>query len=306
MSKVSVIIPVYNGAGFICDAIDSVFSQTFNDCEIIIVDDGSTDDLTEVLRKYNNRIKYFYQKNNGPAAARNKGISVSEGEHIAFLDADDIWLPTKLEKQIVLLESGSDIGFVYCDNYFVDADRKIIPDYSREIKLLEGDIFLDFFCRHFILTPAVILRKRCLDKIGLFNEGLAVGEDYDFFLRLAYLFKAGVVKEKLWERRILSNSLSRKDYIQDAMNDLFTLKNFIKQNPTVFLKNKKRILERLGDYHLKFAYSLLENGKNFKAFSQLILSARYHVSLKVLKNMMLCLLPFQLRKAIKEGMYAKS
>ena len=94
---VSVIIPTYNSAGYIEEALESVFEQTLQDFEIIVVDDGSTDGTGEVLRKYGDRIRYIYQENNGPASARNGGIRVARGEYIAFLDADDLWVSTKLE-----------------------------------------------------------------------------------------------------------------------------------------------------------------------------------------------------------------
>ncbi len=110
MPKVSVIIPTYNRAHFLCEALDSALSQTFKDFEIIIVDDGSTDNTKQVLEKYGSRIYYIYQENKGRAEARNTGIRRAKGEHIAFLDDDDIWLPNKLEKQVFFLDARPDIG----------------------------------------------------------------------------------------------------------------------------------------------------------------------------------------------------
>ena len=109
---VSVIIPAYNSADFIDEALKSVFDQTYKDLEIIVVDDGSTDDTRAVLEKYGDRVNYHYQDNNGPASARNRGIKLARGKYIAFLDADDLWLPTKLEKQVALFKNRENLGFV--------------------------------------------------------------------------------------------------------------------------------------------------------------------------------------------------
>ena len=100
MPKVSVIIPTYNRAHYICETIDSILAQTYRDYEIIVVDDGSADNTRKVLQKYDGKVRYFYQKNRGPSAARNFGISQSQGEYIAFLDDDDLWTENKLELQI--------------------------------------------------------------------------------------------------------------------------------------------------------------------------------------------------------------
>ena len=306
MPKVSVIIPTCNCVEFLQEAINSVLSQRYQDFEIIVIDDGSSDNTKEVVGEYINRnfnkIRYFYQKNKGPSAARNKGIKESKGEYIAFLDADDIWSYNKIEKQIRVLENNLDVGFVYCDNFFVDEERKTIPNYGGKIKLVHGDITIELFCNRFIFVQAVVLRKKCLEKVGLFNEKLLVGEDYDFLLRLACFFKTEVIKEKLWERRVLKNSLSRKDFIMDAKNDLNTFVNFLNCNPDFFQKYKDRILYRLSNYYFSFAYNCLENGRNILAFRNLIHSIQYKPSLKAFKNILLCLFPYKFRKFLKNQM----
>ncbi len=109
-SLVSIIIPTYNRADVISETIDNVFSQTYKNFELIVVDDGSTDGTPAILRKYANRIRVITQKNAGPAAARNRGIEVSGGDIIAFQDSDDLWEPTKLERQVALLEKSGDFS----------------------------------------------------------------------------------------------------------------------------------------------------------------------------------------------------
>jgi len=120
---VSVIIPAYNGAAFLPEAIDSVLAQDYEPLEILVVDDGSTDDTHDVLRPYAPRIRYFYQENRGPSAARNLGIERARGDLIAFLDADDRWLPGKLAAQVAALGTQSAAALVHTDVLFWDPTR---------------------------------------------------------------------------------------------------------------------------------------------------------------------------------------
>jgi glycosyltransferase involved in cell wall biosynthesis len=121
MLNVSVVIPTYNSAHLLDDALQSVLEQTYKDFEIIVVDDGSTDNTSEVVSKYNDKLHYFRVDNRGPAKARNYGISKATGKYIAFLDADDKWLPTKLEKQVSMFEQNPEFGMVFTENSLFDA-----------------------------------------------------------------------------------------------------------------------------------------------------------------------------------------
>jgi glycosyltransferase involved in cell wall biosynthesis len=113
MPEVSVIIPTYNSANYLTQAVDSVLAQTFRDNEILVVDDGSTDETEDVMRRYNSPVRYIRQKNGGVASARNRGIAESRGRYIAFLDADDTWYPIKLERQLAALDNRSDCQLCY-------------------------------------------------------------------------------------------------------------------------------------------------------------------------------------------------
>ena len=129
-SLVSAIIPTYNSVNYISEAINSVLNQTYKNCEIIVVDDGSTDNTRKTvenyIRKYPHKIKYFYQENKGPSAARNKGIKEARGNYIAFLDSDDLWLPDKLEKQISLFMKDVSLKLTYCGGYYEDEEGSVI------------------------------------------------------------------------------------------------------------------------------------------------------------------------------------
>ena len=298
--KVSVIIPAYNSAKFIREAIESVYSQTYKNLEIIIIDDGSTDDTKKIAQNYNERIKYFYQKNMGPASARNSGIKKSTGDYIAFLDADDIWEKTKIEKQLSILKKYPKYKFVYCDANFVNSNKITIPNYPRRVEILKGDILLPFINTYFLLLPTIILDSKCISKIGYFNNNLKVGEDFDFILRLTKNYKGYGIGEKLYIRRVHENSLSRQDYKLDSQNDIYILKKFIKENPVYYKTYKKILKKRLSELHYKFGYRLLSNSKNFEAFYQFLHSLKCSLNLKSIKSIFICFIPKKMRDYIKK------
>jgi glycosyltransferase involved in cell wall biosynthesis len=303
MKKVSVIIPTYNGAKYIERAITSVMAQSYPSIEAMIIDDGSTDNTKEIVtsfqRQYPGKIKYIYQTNAGPAKARNNGLQSADGEYIAFLDVDDQWLSLKIETQVQLFEENPDVGFVYGPVNFVDEDGQILKDYVRTIGIHRGDITLDLFMDFFIITSSLIFRRSCLDKIGYFNPSLKVGEDYEFILRLAKNFSGDAIEDKLINRVVRADSLSRQDYALDARNDIETLNHFIKNNSDFYKKHKMEILKRMGDYHFVFGYRLLENGRNGEAFDHLFRSFCYEPSLNIFKNLCLCAIPYPVRSFLK-------
>ena len=142
--RISVIIPTYNSAVFLPEAVESVLSQTFLPQEVIVVDDGSTDNTEDVLEPFRRRIHYIRQENQGPAVARNRGIAEAKGDLIAFLDADDVWVPEKTEIQVKVLRENPRIGLVH--SYFdrLDmAEQRIMP--RHEMKGFSGDCYLQFF-----------------------------------------------------------------------------------------------------------------------------------------------------------------
>ncbi len=303
MPNVDVIIPTHNCI-FIAKAIESVIRQTHQNLHIIIIDDGSTDDAKDTVYRFRNlypgKINYYYQHQQGPAAARNTGIKRSSNEYIAFLDADDIWLPEKLEKQLLIYKKNPDIGFVYCDNYFIDKSGNIIKDYIRKVKLVEGNILLDFFMDFFLITSAIIIKRSCIQKVGLFNENLQVGEDFEFFLRLAKYYTAGVVREKLLKRRVWARSLSKRDYELNTRIDIETLKKFISVHSAFNNMHRQLIMKRMSDMYFKFGYMYLEHKKNLKALTQFTLSLRFFLNIKAIKGLISSILPKILLSQLKK------
>jgi glycosyltransferase involved in cell wall biosynthesis len=196
MLKVSVIIPNYNYGRFLDRAVDSVLNQSIKPDEIIVVDDGSTDDSLEVLRSFGDAVTIVEQSNAGVATARNKGAEIAAGELLAFLDADDYWYTEKLEKQLERF-SDPDIGFVHCGVTNVDESGNKIDDYLAGREGWVGDALLKF--QPAVLANTLIVRRAEFEKIDGFDTTpeLHPSEDWDLCYRLSRVCKLGFVREPL-------------------------------------------------------------------------------------------------------------
>ena len=206
-SLVSIIIPAYNARAYICEAVDSAIAQTYPQKEVIVVDDGSTDDTVQSLKSYIDaqKIIYFYQENKGLSAARNAGIRAAKGEFIAFLDADDIFLPEKLARQVAYLEAHPACGVCYCAlaHFSEEAPEKML---KLQYHYYSGDeVFPRLLHANFINPLAVVARKSELDRVGLFDETYRRSEDWEYWVRLA---RQGVRFEYLSD--VLANYRIRK------------------------------------------------------------------------------------------------
>jgi len=203
---VSVIIPTYNRAGYILHALDSVFAQTYKNYEIIVVDDGSNDETETVLKSYMNRLRYVYQTNAGPAAARNHGVKFAHGDWIAFLDTDDIWLPAKLEKQLSeCLRLNADFCFHdltvkdYVTEKHIESWNIHVNEWSG-LPILETGVIPDLYRRllfksagHLFLTPTFIAKREVFFSVRGFKEDLRTSEDIELYLNLAPRYKAAYI-----------------------------------------------------------------------------------------------------------------
>jgi glycosyltransferase involved in cell wall biosynthesis len=198
-AKVSAIVPVYNCAQYVGKAIESILAQTYRAQEIIVVDDGSTDNTREALEPYKDSIIYVYQKNAGEPAARNTGIRHSTGEYIAYLDADDLWLPDKLQLQMEYFRTHPQCDLVYTDMMTFD-DQGIIEcsvRSSRARVYSSGKIFPQLFRETLFGSGSVVLRKAAAEKAGGFDETFFVGSDYEMWLRMSRSFEFGYVDKPL-------------------------------------------------------------------------------------------------------------
>lgn len=201
MVKVSVIIPTYNCASLLPQAIESVIDQTFTNLEIIVIDDGSTDDTPSIIQDYDGRIQFIQIEHTGlPSVVRNKGIQAARGKYIAFLDSDDRWLANKLEIQVPLLDDDPQIGLV-CGNALVLREGNLDPDrtYFPDPPAFPHTGFAVLLENNFIITSTVLMRRALIEEVGNFSElpELRALEDYDLWLRLATRAKISYLSDPL-------------------------------------------------------------------------------------------------------------
>jgi glycosyltransferase involved in cell wall biosynthesis len=230
MPKVSVVIPSYNRARYLRRAIQSVLDQTFKDFEIIVVDDASTDETPQIVEAFRNpTIRYFrHDTNQREARSRNPGVQNAVGEYIAFLDDDDSWLPQKLALQVDLFDkSPSKLGAVYCSSLEVDGETgRVLSKWNAQKR---GNIFRDLSEVNWIGIPSVIvLRRQCFDTLGLFDEQIEFGLDFDMWIRVARAYEYDFISEPLVLRSIYHKRLST--------------------NYELVLKGAESMLRKYGDY----------------------------------------------------------
>lgn len=209
MTEISVIIPTYNRGNFTKEAIKSILAQTYKDFEIIVVDDGSTDDTKELVQAFGDQVRYLYQENKGPSAARNLGILNAKGKYIAFCDSDDRFLPTKLEKQVDFIKNNPSCRFLYTWYYNVNEKGEITK--LRKPLTCKNQEHLQYclFTRKFtIRTSTLLVHKSCFDKVGFFNENFWYSQDWDMWLRLAAYYQGYCLEEPLSEYWLHGNNRS--------------------------------------------------------------------------------------------------
>lgn len=281
MDIVSVILPTYNRANYIKDAIESVLDQTYRNIELLIIDDGSTDNTQAVIESYlkDNRIRYIKQKNSGAAVARNKGLELSKGKYVAFIDSDDMWEKNKLEIQLAVMDALPDVAIVCSDFSSIDAKGyvekshiktyfSVFNDYNlsyeevfcnmltQGIKGLQdtekvywGNVYNTMIFGNLILTSTTLFRKEAFDKVGFFDITYETLEDYDLFLRLAQKCPIAFVDKPLIRYRYNENQLSGNAFFGRLCSNLIAIfqKNIVNIKDEEFLnKNKNKIKRHFG------------------------------------------------------------
>lgn len=210
LPKVSIVVPAYNAMKFLPATVETVWQQTFSDFELIVIDDGSSDTIREWAQTQTDpRFRLVSQENRGLAGARNRGIEESRGEMLAFLDADDLWHPTKLLRQVEALEADSSLGLAYTWTALMDAEE---VKTGRVFKSdCEGNVWKALILDNFVGCGSVALvRRDCFDSHGGFDQNLgSYVEDWDMWLRLALDYPFAVIKEPLTYYRQLEGSASR-------------------------------------------------------------------------------------------------
>jgi glycosyltransferase involved in cell wall biosynthesis len=263
MPKVSVIIPTYNMADYLPEAIESVLNQTYKDFEIIVIDDGSTDNTKEIVKKYidpsRDNIRYIYQENKGVSVARNTAIMNARGEFIALLDADDRCYANRLEEEIKAIEKDPGIGLVHADDMAITENGKCIDTQRRNKKYLSGYIFKNLYIRKAnISLPTVLVKKECFEKVGLFDENLTrLGcEDREAWLRIAREYRIEYINKVLAYYRRTGNGMSSN---QEKMKKAryYVIEKFFSQG--YVSKSLRRIA--LGRIHRELGDELLKASK---------------------------------------------
>ncbi|MCK6626364.1 MAG: glycosyltransferase [Anaerolineae bacterium] len=262
---ISIIVPVYNGQAFIGETIQSVQSQTYQHWEMLIVDDGSTDDTRQVIETYlgDRRIRYLYQTNRERAAARNYGLKVAQGKYIAFLDADDLWLPDKLKTQVAYLEAHPEIGLCFTRCWLIDNQTNCHG--MPTINFIPGpDQFERLLFGNFITNSSVVMPQCVFDRVGFFDETLPVFgcEDWDMWLRIARFYPIHLIDHPLALYRLheSNTSLERMRLSAEAvLQKVFTGPTL----PSYIVKNKKMVYTSL---YLNFCETSLRLNQRQRAF----------------------------------------
>jgi glycosyltransferase involved in cell wall biosynthesis len=217
MPKVSVIIPAYNSMTYLPKTLESVLRQTFTDFEVLIINDGSSDNIVEWASKLvDPRVQLISQPNQGVSTARNTGIAHAQGEYIAFLDADDLWEPTKLDKQVCCLDANSAVGLVYTWTAFIDEFGK--PTGVSIVSHAEGNVWEQIVIRDMISTgSSPMVRRECFASVGVFDPNISIGEDRDMWSRIAARYPFAVVKEllTLYRRHSRNTTKNSKKIVQE-------------------------------------------------------------------------------------------
>ncbi|MBT8407191.1 MAG: glycosyltransferase [Deltaproteobacteria bacterium] len=197
--EISVIIPTYNRASMVVEAVESVLAQEMVDFELIVIDDGSSDETEEKLSVYNSRLSYYRQENAGVAAARNRGLEVSKAPLVSFLDSDDLWLPKKLGTQHKFMQDHPEVWICQTEEIWLRKGRRVNP--KRHHQKVSGDIFQRSLDLCLVSPSAVMLRRELFEKVGYFDEELPVAEDYDLWLRVAVNYQVELLPDPLVIKR---------------------------------------------------------------------------------------------------------
>jgi glycosyltransferase involved in cell wall biosynthesis len=268
---VSVVIPAYNSGRFIADALDSVFNQNYQALEVLVVDDGSTDDTCDVIARYGDKVTLIRQPNAGAAVARNEGMHRARGKYIALLDADDVWLPGKLRHQVDYLEKHPDVGMC-CTRWSLlqpDAsgsyhiDITPAPESVHVDSRYTGWIYCDLLLDCGVWTSTVMMRREFSQRIGGFDPALRRGQDYDFWLRASRIGAIDRLDAPLALYRQEIGAQGRK--FPDTNWELMVIRRAIERwgasGPDGRALLQSRVRKRLWELNAAFGYGQFQRGR---------------------------------------------
>ena len=259
--KVSVVIPTYNRGWVLREAIDSVLAQDYTDYELIVVDDGSTDNTREILDSYGRDIIVLQQPNQGVSAARNRGIAESRAQLVALLDSDDIWLPQKLTRQVAFFKSNPDALICQTEETWVRNGVRVNP--KKRHHKFSGMIFEPSLALCLVSPSAVMIRKTLFDTVGLFDESLPACEDYDLWLRVSCRYPVFLIDEPL----IIKHGGHEDQLSKAAGLDKFRIQALTKivKNRTLSESQTRAALQTLKEKCAIFANGCRKRGREDEA-----------------------------------------
>jgi glycosyltransferase involved in cell wall biosynthesis len=305
MPKVSVVIPVFNGAATIRRAIDSVLAQDFTDLEIIVIDDGSTDETPSILKEYGKHIKAIRQLNQGVGAARNSGIVAAQGEFVAFLDSDDEWYPHKLRKQVALMEENPSVGLVSSSAKYVDELNVVQQVGSVDLKGRLTDVLL---FKNVIVTSSVLVRRSCLESTRpYFRQHLSGGgagvEDWELWLRLSARCEFIISAEPLVVYFRSKDSYYRKHPVKNLRSLWQSVYNGLLDDELLAPKVRRNWRHLQANICFMAAYGHYENGNVWRARKEMMraIGISPH-KIKWSSALPILFLPPSFRNALKRGL----
>ncbi|MFH0895762.1 MAG: glycosyltransferase [Bacteroidota bacterium] len=272
---VSVIIPAYNASRYIRETLESVIHQTYSNWEIIVVDDGSTDQTKEIvlsLTEADPRIHYYFQKNTGVSVARNTGFNNSKGDIIAFLDADDLWLPENLEKKISLFSTSDSVVAVHSPVQFIDENSKV---QNTILSGKTGNCLKNLLLWEGCTVPgpsSILFRRNVIDICGEFDPSLSLSADQDYFIRVAYRFPFHAIDQVLVHYRVHSQNMHKNISLME--HDEIIVYNKAKENS--FYHNSFFQRKCFSNMYLVLAGSWWKEGKS-KSRSLLFITKAFFV-----------------------------
>lgn len=299
---VSIVIPAYNAAIYLHKTIESILQQSFQDFEVLVVNDGSTDETAKCVLGFTDcRVKLINQENQGCATARNTGILSAEGKYIAFLDSDDLWEQTKLEKQVQYLDKNINFGLVYT---WVDfSDQEANPTGKVRKVFAEGNVFHDMLTGNVISCGSVpLVRRECFDAVGLFDTDLWTAEDKDLWLRISTRYPFGLIKEPLVYYRQHPNSKSSKGFKRREQD---FQKIMSKVSEDLLPKDSSLWKKVYSQQYLYFAWRAYEGKSYSESIKYLFDAANYSVNIVVSKSFVHLLSILSTTALVGENNYKK-
>jgi glycosyltransferase involved in cell wall biosynthesis len=269
LPTVSVIIPTFNRAAFICEAIESVLSQSYSAVELIVIDDGSTDNTAALLKPYIERcqIIYRYQENQRQSVARNHGLSIASGDYCCFLDSDNRWLPGKLKIQVDYLASHSEVDIVYGDNQLIDESGVVTS--KQNMRRHSGLIYPFMLKDNCVSMNTVMARMKCFKEQGGFDPEFKVADDYELWLRMSAHYRFAYLPQFFAQYRVMDEQISSNKERRYSSNER-ALQKFFQLNPQLVSARKKRMY--MAHFYCRWARLRMAKGDNH-GFLQLLLLA---------------------------------